>query len=115
MGHWHDVREELREPAIELREIMGEAWSAFAQMNKAALSDGVIPGRLKEVMALAVSVAHQCDGCIASHARAAARKGATPEEIAEGLAVALTMGGGPATVYGARAWQAYREFSSEGE
>jgi AhpD family alkylhydroperoxidase len=112
MGHWHDVRDELRGPAIELREAMGDTWSAFSKMSAAAMSDGVIPGRLKEVMALALSVASQCDGCIAAHARAAARRGATSEEVAEGLAVALSMGGGPASVYGPRAWQAYQEFAA---
>jgi AhpD family alkylhydroperoxidase len=114
MGHWHDVRDELREPAIALREAMGETWSHYSKMSAAAMKDGAIPGRIKSVMALALSVSKQCDGCIASHARAAARKGATPEEVAEGLAVALSMGGGPATTYGARAWEAYNEFVADG-
>jgi alkylhydroperoxidase/carboxymuconolactone decarboxylase family protein YurZ len=53
----------------------------------------------------------QCDGCIAYHAKAAARRGATPEEVAEVLGVALLMDGGTASVYGPRAWDAYREFA----
>lgn len=114
MGHWHDVLADLREPAIELREAMGDTWTHFSAMSTAATKDGVIPGRIKEVIALAIAVSKQCDGCIASHAKKAARKGATPDEVAEGLAVALSMGGGPATTYGPRAWQAYREFAEDG-
>ncbi|MBV9935824.1 MAG: carboxymuconolactone decarboxylase family protein, partial [Actinobacteria bacterium] len=45
------------------------------------------------------------------HAKAAARRGATPEEVAEALGVALLMDGGSATVYAPRAWDAYREFA----
>jgi len=61
---------------------------------------------------LTIAVVKQCDGCIAYHAKAAARRGATSEEVAEALNVALLMDGGTASVYGPRAWQAYQEFAS---
>jgi AhpD family alkylhydroperoxidase len=69
---------------------------------------------VKEIIALVLGVAEQCDGCIAAHARAAARKGATAQQVAEGLGVAMMMGGGPATVYAPRAWEAFKEFSEGG-
>jgi AhpD family alkylhydroperoxidase len=62
-------------------------------------------------MALAIAVAKGCDGCIAYHAKAAARRAATAEEVCEALGVALLMDGGTASVYGPRAWGAYREFA----
>lgn len=62
--------------------------------------------------ALAISVVKRCDGCIAYHAKAAARAGATPAEVAELLGVALLMDGGTANVYAPRAWEAFNEFSS---
>jgi AhpD family alkylhydroperoxidase len=105
--------DELRAPARELRHAIPEAWSGFTKLHGGALADGALPARVKEVMALAVSVVKHCDGCIAHHAKAAARLGATPEEVAEALAVALLMDGGPATVYGPRAWQAYQEFAAD--
>ncbi|HVA02198.1 MAG TPA: carboxymuconolactone decarboxylase family protein [Acidimicrobiales bacterium] len=43
------------------------------------------------------------DGWIAYHTTSAARQGATPEEVAEVLSLALLMDGGMATVYGPRA------------
>jgi AhpD family alkylhydroperoxidase len=63
-------------------------------------------------MALAIAVVKQCDGCIAYHAKAAARRGATPEDVAEALGVAMLMDGGTASVYGPRAWDAYNEFAA---
>ena len=62
-------------------------------------------------VALTMAVVRQCDGCIAYHAKAAARRGATAEEVAEALGVALLMDGGTASVYGPRAWDAYLEFA----
>jgi AhpD family alkylhydroperoxidase len=107
------VIDELRAPTRELRHAIPDAWSGFTQMHNAALADGALPARIKELMALAISVVERCDGCIVHHAKAAARLGATPEEVAETLGVALLMDGGPATVYGPRAWQAYREFAEQ--
>jgi alkylhydroperoxidase/carboxymuconolactone decarboxylase family protein YurZ len=56
-------------------------------------------------------VVKRCDGCIAYHAKAAARAGATPGEVAELLGVALLMDGGTASVYAPRAWEAFTEFA----
>ena len=95
--------------AASLRHAIPDAWDAFTGLRRASTADGVIPARLKEVMALAISVTKHCDGCIDHHARAAARHGASPEEVAEALAIALLMDGGPATVYGPRAWASYQQ------
>ncbi len=114
MDHQH-VIDELRAPTRDLRQAIPDAWAAFSDLHRAALRDGVVPARVKEAVALALSVANGCDGCIAYHARAAARAGATPEEVAEVLAVTLLMEGGPATIYAPRAWEAYVQFRSDGE
>jgi len=76
------------------------------------MADGEVPTRLKEAAALAMSVVKRCDGCIAYHAKAAARAGATPGEVAELLGVALLMDGGTASVYAPRAWEAFTEFAT---
>jgi AhpD family alkylhydroperoxidase len=82
-------------------------------MHDATMAEGEVPARLKEAAALALAVAKRCDGCIAYHAKAAARAGATPGEVAEMLGVALLIDGGTATVYAPRAWQAFEEFAAE--
>ena len=113
MGQARDVLDELRAPTRSLRQAIPETWSGFAAMHKGAMADGVLPGHVKELMAIVIAVTRECDGCIASHARAAARKGATAEEVAEALGVAVLMNGGPATVYAPRAWAAFNEFAEE--
>ena len=111
MGKYSDVVNELREPTKSLRKETPEVWSGFGRMHEAAVADGALPARIKELMALAIAVVKQCDGCIAYHAKAAAARGATAEEVAEALGVALLMDGGTASVYGPRAWVAFQEFA----
>jgi AhpD family alkylhydroperoxidase len=110
MGHWNDVSKDLLEPTRALREAIPETWSGFAALHKGAMAEGALSAAMKEIIALVISVRDECDGCVAAHARAAARKGATPEQVAEALGVCVLMMGGPGTVYGPKAWQAYLEF-----
>ena len=113
MGHHHDLLQDLREPTRSLRKAIPDAWSGFVALHTGAMADGEVPVRLKEATALALSVAKHCDGCIAAHARSAAKAGATPGEVAELLGVALLMDGGSASVYAPRAWEAFLEFHAE--
>ena len=62
-------------------------------------------------MSVAIAISSECDGCIAAHAHAAVRHGATLEEAAEAIGVTILMNGGPATIYGPRAYDAVREFT----
>jgi AhpD family alkylhydroperoxidase len=110
MAEFTDVIEELRAPTRSLSKAIPDTWGAFAKLRQSAVADGALPARTKELMALAIAVVKQCDGCIAYHAKAAARRGATPAEVAEALGVALLMDGGTASVYGPRAWDAYTQF-----
>jgi len=112
MAHHQDVIDDLRSPTRALRRAAPEAWAGFAQLHDAALRDGALSSRTKELMALVAAVVKHCDGCIAYHAKAAARQGATPAEVAEALGVALLMDGGAASTYGPRAWEAYEQFAA---
>jgi AhpD family alkylhydroperoxidase len=113
MAHYHDVITELREPTRELRHVIPEAWAAFSELHQRAVAPGRVAVHMKELIALAIAVSKECDGCIAYHARAAAAKGATREELAEVLGVTLRMGGGPATIYAPRARAAFDEFTAD--
>lgn len=112
MEHFHGVIEDLRQPTREMRSAASQAWAAFVDLHQAAVADGTVPAHIKELVALAIAVIQHCDGCVAYHARAAAQKGATRDEAAEILAVALLMGGGPTSVWGPRALQAFDEFQT---
>jgi AhpD family alkylhydroperoxidase len=113
MGHYADVIDDLREPTRSLRHLDADVWKGFAEMHRAAVADGVVPARTKELIALAIAVIKECDGCIGYHASAAARLGATENEVAEVLGVTLLMGGGPASVWAPRAFDAYLEFATQ--
>ncbi len=109
--HHSEVLEDLLPQHRALRKQIPEVYKGFAALSSAALSDGALSRKVKELMALAIGVVEGCDGCIASHAQAAARAGATAEEAAEAIGVTILMHGGPATIYGARAYTAFCEFA----
>jgi len=114
MTDYAQVLKDLSSPIDELRKLIPDAWSAHVQTGRTAMADGALSAKHKELIALAISVVKRCDGCVAAHARGAARRGATPAEVAEAIGVMLLLDGGPVTVWGPRAWQAYQQFLAEG-
>ncbi len=110
--HTHG-KEVLRPLGIEgraLRQMIPDVYAGFAGLNKAAMAPGVLELKFKELLALTMGITLRCDGCIATHARGAASAGATREEVAEAIGVTLLMNGGPGTVYGPRAYDAFCEY-----
>jgi len=94
----------------DLNREIPEAMHAFSALHKSAIKDGALGAKTKELMALAISVAAKCDGCVAFHTHDALRAGASTEEIAETLSVAVMMGGGPSMVYATHALDAVAQF-----
>jgi AhpD family alkylhydroperoxidase len=88
-------------------------YRGYRELHDAALEPGALEAKTKGLIALAIAVSKECDGCIAAHAHAAVRHGATPAEAAEAIGVTFLMNGGPATVYGARAFDAFQEFHEQ--
>jgi AhpD family alkylhydroperoxidase len=80
---------------------------AYRGLMEEATKPGQFDAKTKELMALAIAIAMRCEGCIVFHVRAAAKHGATREQLAETIGVAVEMGGGPAAVYGAEALAAF--------
>ncbi len=109
MIHPNEVLGELRQPARDLREHIPDVIAGYANMQRAAMAEGALSTKVKELIALAVAVTRQCDGCVAAHARGAARHNATEEEVAEAIGVAILLNGGPGTVWGPRALAAFKE------
>lgn len=89
-----------------------DTMKAFGALSIAATASKTIDTKMKELMALAIGIAVHCDGCVAYHTRMAHQHGASREEVAETVALAIYMGGGPAAVYGGDALRAYDQFSS---
>ena len=110
-----EIADEVGAGASELRKAHPELMSAFGNLGAAAYKRGALDSKTKELMALAIAVTVRCDGCVASHARASARRGASRDEVVETVGVAIHMGGGPSFVYGSEALRAYDAFATEGE
>jgi AhpD family alkylhydroperoxidase len=85
---------------------------AFTALHEAALADGELSRATKELLALAISISTQCEGCIAWHVHGALGAGASPEQVEEAVGVAIMMGGGPATYYGGKALAALADDSA---
>jgi AhpD family alkylhydroperoxidase len=96
-----------------LRHAIPEVYRGFGELSRAAFADGALEHKTKELIALAIGVVEGCDGCIASHAQAAVRAGATRQEAAEAIGVAFLMHGGPATIHGARAYDVFCGFADQ--
>ena len=109
--HHREVLDELSPQHRALRRMIPGVYEGFAALSGAALADGALSKKMKELIAMAIGVVQGCDGCIASHAQGAARAGATTQEAAEVIGVTIFMHGGPATIYGARAYTAFSEFA----
>lgn len=108
--HGRGVLEGLRPLHRELRHAIPEVYKTFGEFHRACFAEGALDVKTKELIALAIGVIERCDGCIASHSEGAARAGATRQEVAEAIGVSFLMGGGPATIYGPRAFAAFSEF-----
>ena len=110
-GHGKDVLRGVSPLHRELRRAIPDVYAGFGELSTAAFADGELDRATKELMALAIGVVEGCDGCIASHAQAAVRAGATRQQAAEAIGVTFLMHGGPATIHGARAYAAFCEFA----
>ena len=107
--------DELAAGFRSLHGAMPRTMSGLASMHSGALGAGALPAATKELMALAISIATHCDGCIAYHLRGSLDAGATREEIEETVGVAIFMGGGPSAVYGADTLTALDQFEQAGQ
>jgi AhpD family alkylhydroperoxidase len=101
---------EVNEASRLLSGAAEEAMAGFRLLGKGAYADRVLSKKLKELIALAISISTRCDGCVAYHAKRVAELGASREEVAETIAVAVQMGGGPGMVYGGQALRAFDSF-----
>jgi AhpD family alkylhydroperoxidase len=85
---------------------------AYRSVAAAQGSNGAHDSKTRELISMAVAVTTRCDGCISSHAAAAAKAGATEAEMSDALGVAIALNAGAAYVYSLRAMEAFSEFKS---
>jgi AhpD family alkylhydroperoxidase len=112
MREYPKLRAELQQLALKLNKEIPGPMSGFSSLHKAALADGALSRKSKELIALGIAIAACCDGCIAYHVHDSIKAGASHQEIMEAIAVAILMGGGPAMVYGCEGLAALEQFES---
>jgi AhpD family alkylhydroperoxidase len=107
MLDWNTYRRELIAGIGQIGKISPDVVRGYRELSDAGARTGKLDAKTRELIALAVAVTRQCDGCIAVHTDAAVKHGATREEITEALGVAIAVNAGAALVYSARVMDAY--------
>jgi AhpD family alkylhydroperoxidase len=109
MLEWDKYRQELLTRIGDLGRLSPETVRGYRALSDAGTHTAQLTPKVRELIALAVGVTRQCDGCITTHVRAAKKLGATAEEIAEALGVAVAVNAGAALVFSARTLDAFLE------
>ena len=109
---YRELIRSLVPPLRKLRADIPDTMKGFDALAGAALRDGALSEKTKELIALALGVASHCDGCLGFHVKALVRLGTTRAEFEEALGVAIYMGGGPSLMYAADALAAFEEFAA---
>ncbi len=107
MNDWNAQRTALLGRVAEFAKLSPDVVRGIGTMDAAAAKTGKLEPKIHELIALAVAVTTRCDGCIAVHTKHAVDKGATREEIAEALGVAIALNAGAAMTYTARVLDAH--------
>ena len=87
----------------KMNELAPEVMKAFWTFDKAAVAEGAIPVKYKELIAVAVALTTQCPYCIDIHNGNARKAGATDAEITEAAMVAAALRAGGAVTHATHA------------
>ncbi len=97
---WDAYSAGLRARGKEMQELHPELMKGFSALNRGAATTRHLDAKTRELIGLAVAVTTRCQGCIDAHARKAKSLGASKEEVAEALGVAIALNAGAALTYG---------------
>ncbi|MGD0849915.1 carboxymuconolactone decarboxylase family protein [Bradyrhizobium sp.] len=109
MLDWNTYRQQLMARVGEIAKISPDTIKGYQTLSAAGQKTNLLGPKIRELISLAVAVTVRCDGCITVHTEAAARHGASREEIAEALAVATAVNAGASIVYSTRVLDAYQQ------
>ena len=109
MLDWNTYRQQLTARVGEIAKMSPDTIKGYQTLSAAGQKTNLLGPKIRELVSLAVAVTVRCDGCISVLTEAAARYGASREEIAEAIAVATAVNAGAALVYSARVMDAYEQ------
>jgi AhpD family alkylhydroperoxidase len=107
MLDWKKYHDELMATIGQISTLSPDTVRGYSVLSAANAKTGKLDAKTRQLISLAVAVTTHCDGCITVHTAAAIKEGASKEEIAEALGVAVAMNAGAALVYSARVMDAY--------
>lgn len=102
MLDWNDYHRQVLATLAQLGRLSPDTLRGYRALSEAGAKTQQLDAKTRELIALAVAVTARCDGCIIVHAKAALEQGATREEMAEALGVAVAVNAGAALIYSAR-------------
>jgi AhpD family alkylhydroperoxidase len=82
----------------KLRALESRVYEVFLQMESATYEDGALPKKVKELIAVGISVYADCESCMQWHIEQAAADGASTGEVLEAIEVGIELGAGRRTV-----------------
>lgn len=112
MLDWNEYQKQLLSGFADIGKANHEILKGYHGLSNAGNAANVLGPRIRELIALAVAVTRQCDGCITTHTDAAIKQGATREEIVEALGVAIAVNAGAALVFSSRVMDAFNAKTS---
>ena len=114
MAHMNDRLTEIARLTDRLKDKYPAESNAFFNFMKKAEEGAALSAKQKELINLGLSLAAQCEWCIAVHVKHAVHAGASRDEMVEAGFQAVLMHGGPALMYLVPFFQALDEFAPEG-
>ncbi|HEU4477034.1 MAG TPA: carboxymuconolactone decarboxylase family protein [Pyrinomonadaceae bacterium] len=107
-NHYHEAKDLALLP--EMRKLAPVDFDAWLNLDKiVGRTDGVLPQKYRELIAIAVALTTQCPYCIEVHAKAAKAAGAVRQELVETAFVAAALRAGGAVTHGAMALKLFDE------
>lgn len=113
MQDWNAYRDALIGRVGDIARLSPDVLRGLKMIEAGGGKTGKLEPKMHEIIALAVAVTTRCDGCIAVHAKKATELGASREEIAEALGVAIALNAGAALTYSARVFYAIESLPSK--
>jgi AhpD family alkylhydroperoxidase len=108
MIDWNEYQAQIKKTTAEIGRASPDIVRGYRMLGDAGKQTDLLGQKTRELIALAVAVTVECDGCIVTHTEAALKAGATEEEIIEALGVAITVKAGSALIFSTRVLDAVK-------
>jgi AhpD family alkylhydroperoxidase len=113
MLDWNEYQKQIGAQLTQFMKLTPDSVRGYQTLSAANAKESKLGAKVRELISLAVAVTTHCDGCITIHTDNALKAGATREEIAEALGVAMAMNAGATLIYSLRTLDAVDAHSAK--